>query len=401
MKRLTFIWVMNYVLLHVLLSSTHANQLSSQLDSPNVHSGKTPFGLFANDDKLWVVFVYADHVYITYSVDYGVNFSPVVQINQIPEEIYSKGENRPKLAIDDDNRIFVTWTKKTTGFYTGEIRFSRSLDNGKHFSEPITVHDNLGVMGHRFDNLNLNSDGVISIAWLDKRDKYQAKKEGRDYRGISVYYTWSDDHGESFQPEVRLANHSCECCRIASVTDQQDNLHLLWRHIFAGSVRDHALLSISAEHEVTRFARASIDNWQTDACPHHGPAITTDNEGRVYYSWFSQGTINSGIMFTQFDLERERLGTAVTVTNSMQASHPDIVMHNKDLIHVWKYFDGEHTHINGRSSQDSGQSWSTLVSLSKTRGGSDHPQIITTQDHAYLAWHTNDEGYRLIKIEVD
>ena len=116
MKRLTFIWVMNYVLLHVLLSSTHANQLSSQLDSPNVHSGKTPFGLFANDDKLWVVFVYADHVYITYSVDYGVNFSPVVQINQIPEEIYSKGENRPKLAIDDDNRIFVTWTKKTTGF---------------------------------------------------------------------------------------------------------------------------------------------------------------------------------------------------------------------------------------------------------------------------------------------
>lgn len=365
----------------------------------SVHTGSSPSAYFGQDERLWVVFVHEGHVYSSVSQDYGETFSSAVKVNQTPENIYSKGENRAKIVVDSENRIFVSWTKKTDGFYTGEIRFSRSIDEGMSFSPPVTVHQNLGVMGHRFDSLNINSQGIVSIAWLDKRDKFKAKQTSEKYKGISLYYAWSDDHGESFQQEVKLADHTCECCRIGSVTDAQDNLHLIWRHIYDDNIRDHALMSIDDQQQIMQFARASVDNWQTDACPHHGPDITTDNENRLYYSWFSQGTTNSGVMVGGYDQNNNEMMRVSVVDASAQASHPQILMHNGLLINVWKRFDGERTHIKARISRDDGKHWSTEKSLVSTQGASDHPLLIHTTEQAYLAWQTHDEGFRLIKVE--
>ena len=365
---------------------------------PSVHTGSAPSAYFAKDRRLWVAFVDQGHVYVSISEDLGKTFSRAVKVNKTSEKIYSKGENRAKILVDDEHRVFVSWTKKTDGFYTGEIRFSRSLDAGLSFSEPITVHENLGVMGHRFDSLNINSQGVVSIAWLDKRDKFKAKENGEQYKGISLYYAWSEDHGNSFHKEIKLADHTCECCRIASVTDQKDNLHLLWRHIFDDNIRDHALISINDRQQITGFTRASVDNWKTDACPHHGPAITTGDNDHLYYSWFSQGTNHSGIMFGGYNQQQKKSLDTVIVDGSAQASHPQILMHDQVLIHVWKRFDGDKTHINIRQSRDDGKHWTEVRSLASTQGASDHPALLHTDEHAYLAWQTKDEGLQLIKI---
>ncbi len=383
-----------------LFSMTTAANTNSTLPAyPSVHTGSAPSAYFDSQDRLWVAFVHEDHVYTSVSSDYGETFSSAVKVNPEPEKIYSKGENRAKIVIDKQNRIFVSWTKKTEGFYTGEIRFSRSLDDGLSFSSPITIHENLGVMGHRFDSLNINSQGVISVAWLDKRDKFKAKSLGEEYKGISLYYAWSEDHGKSFNKEVKIADHTCECCRIGSVTDQKDTLHLIWRHIYDDNIRDHALMSIDSQQQIMRFTRASVDNWQTDACPHHGPAITSDNENHLYYSWFSQGSTHSGVMVGGYDKNNNKVMAVSVVDDSAQASHPQILMHNGLLINAWKRFDGEQTHIKARYSDDAGQHWSRVTSLVTTQGASDHPLLIHNSEQAYLAWQTQDEGFRLIRID--
>jgi hypothetical protein len=158
-------------------------------------------------------------------------------------------------------------------------------------------------------------------------------------------------------------------------------------------------MSIDDQQQIMQFARASVDNWQTDACPHHGPDITTDNENRLYYSWFSQGTTNSGVMVGGYDQNNNEMMRVSVVDASAQASHPQILMHNGLLINVWKRFDGERTHIKARVSRDDGKHWSTEKSLVSSQGASDHPLLIHTTEQAYLAWQTHDEGFRLIKVE--
>ena len=44
-----------------------------------------------------------------------------------------------------DGRIFVSWTTPLEKRFTGHVRFSVSNDNGKHFSDPIIVNDNLNT----------------------------------------------------------------------------------------------------------------------------------------------------------------------------------------------------------------------------------------------------------------
>ena len=54
--------------------------------------------------------------------------------------------------------------------YTGDIRFSRSVDGGKSFSNPVTLHTDRQEITHRFDALSVNRDGRIFVAWIDKHN---------------------------------------------------------------------------------------------------------------------------------------------------------------------------------------------------------------------------------------
>jgi hypothetical protein len=53
------------------------------------------------------------------------------------------------------------------------------------------------------------------------------------YRGAAIYAAVSTDGGRSFAPEVRVADYSCECCRIALAADRDGAPIALWRHVFA------------------------------------------------------------------------------------------------------------------------------------------------------------------------
>ena len=235
-------------MLITLLISIFAAPLSAEacLDSSDIsiHCGSTPSASFDDNGVLWVAFVQDEFVYVSHSSDLGKSYSNPVAVNSIAEDAEHNGENRPKIIVDESGIIYVSWTLKTSPRFTGEIRFSRSIDNGNTFEETRTINDDGLFTGHRFESLFLSESGHLYLTWVDKRDLEASLKKEEPYVGAAVYYAVSDDQGRSFSKNYRVANHSCECCRIAIAPKGPENIAILWRQVFGEDVRDHANIGI-------------------------------------------------------------------------------------------------------------------------------------------------------------
>jgi hypothetical protein len=171
---------------------------------PGMHMSKDPgLGASAAFDahgRLWVVDAANGHVRLRHSDDLGKTLSAPLDVNAVAEPIYDSGENRPKIAFGPKGELYVSWSQPRAKPWTGFVRFARSLDDGAHFSTPITVHHDTAEITHRFDTLAVDSQGHVLLAWIDKRDLEAAKAKGQPYLGAAVYYSWSGDEGRTFVP---------------------------------------------------------------------------------------------------------------------------------------------------------------------------------------------------------
>lgn len=360
--------------------------------------GNTPSAAFDHHGRLWVAFEQEDRVYVASSDDLGRSFSDAVAVNALAEPIYAKGENRPKLAHGSKGELFVSWTRKLPGRFIGEIRFSRSLDNGKSFAAPLTVNDDGLQTSHRFDALYVTPSGKIFLSWLDKRDKVNDQAAGRDYHGAALYYAVSEDGGASFNSNIKVADHSCECCRIALEGYGQDKVAVMWRHIYDENTRDHALAILGTDGP-TMLTRATIDDWQIDACPHHGPDIALSADGKRYHmAWFSNGNLHKGLYYDRLAPGSDKPGKPISIDARSGASHPQVAVSKNAVFLLWKYFDGEVTELKLMRSTDNADSWSEPETVLATSGASDHPQLLQHRGDTYTGWHTGEEGYRLVPI---
>ncbi len=367
--------------------------------SVSIHCGGAPSATIDADGRLWAAFVQDQHVYVTHSDDLGESWSGPVAVNQEPEDAEHNGENRPKILIvdtdapDDAGVVLVSWTTRTSSRFTGEIRFSRSTDGGRHFEAPRTINDDGLFTGHRFDSLFLTESGRLYLTWIDKRDLEASRTAGEPYAGAAIYYATSDDSGASFSPNYRVSHNSCECCRIAIAPHGDDRVAILWRQIYDVSVRDHAIAVLGPEGEVRNVHRATVDDWQINACPHHGPAmVKAEAENKYHVSWFSAGSIHTGIHYGLADVEGET-GRIRKIDDTPGAGHPYLARHEGTLYLVWKGFNGTATQLRLITSMDEGVSWSEPVTLHETGEASDHPLLVTSGDGVYLAWSTDEFGY--------
>ncbi|WP_157960487.1 exo-alpha-sialidase [Marinimicrobium alkaliphilum] len=364
-----------------------------------VHCGRTPSTAFSPDGEPWAVYVVGEHVTISRSKNEGVSFEAPVQVNAIPEPIYTNGENRPKIAFGPAGEVYLSWSMVTEGRFNGDVRFTRSLDGGDQFEPPRTLNDDGLITSHRFDALHVNDEGKLFLTWLDKRDEVAARTAGKDYPGAALYYTVSTDRGDSFARNRKVADHSCECCRIATAPAPGGEVAVFWRHIFGEEleIRDHGFAILGREGVTLGTQRATRDHWVLDGCPHHGPALASADDDGYHLAWFTAGDVGSGIFYAHYDPDTGNKHQRRQVAGA-GASHPAIARAEGRLHLVWKQFDGERTQIRRIISTDGGASWQPEQVLASTAGGSDHPLLVTHEDNVWLSWHTQDEGLRLVAL---
>ena len=344
---------------------------------------------------LWAVHKVSGHLAVSRSDDHGRVWSNPVLVTDKPEPTDPGRDARPKIAVGPGGELYLTWTRPLAKPYTGEIRFTRSLDGGRTFSPPIVVHQDRQVITHRFDSLAVNARGQVFVAWIDKRDVVAAAAaKAPAYRGAAVYFAVSDDRGATFRGDHKLADHACECCRIALSVHDDGSLTAMWRHIFAPNVRDHALAQLFPDGRTGPMERVSFEDWRIDACPHHGPALTQDAHGGLHAVWFSAAPGQSGLTYGRIQGGKV---DALRRVGGETAAHADIQASGKHVFIAWKEFDGERTRLRAQRSDDGGQQWQTFE-LASTAGASDHPQVVLKRDGAEVFWNTQERPLSVTPI---
>lgn len=354
----------------------------------------SPSAAFDADGRLWLAAVKDGFLLVSRSDDKGKTFGTPVAINRVAENIAADGENRPKIVLGNNGAVYVSYTTSLDKPFTGNVRFARSLDGGRHFSDPITVNDNLNIITHRFEALAVNDKGQVFLAWLDKRDQAAAAKKGEKYTGAALYAAVSDDGGASFHPNFKLADHSCECCRVAMGMDRDGVPVVFWRQVFGQNVRDHALVRLDGKSQPVRV---SYGNWETDSCPHHGPSLSIATDGVYHLAWFDNAPARRGLFYARSADQGKTFSAPLAFGNlDAQPAHPFVLATGGTVVIAWKEFDGERSLVRAMRSADGGATWSAPRQLASTAGGSDHPLLIADKERVYLLWNTLREGVQFI-----
>jgi hypothetical protein len=361
---------------------------------------------YAPDGRLWVVGVdERRRLFVQASADDGRTWGARTLPPLGTEQPAAEGEQRPKIAFGPDgSTVVLAWTRPLARPYTGEIRMSRSEDGGRTFAAPFTVHRDRQQITHRFESIAFDARGRLHVLWIDKRDAEAARAAaaaaGRakaDWRGAAVWRVVSEDGGRSFSPDLRLADHSCECCRIALAPAPDGGLVAMWRHVFEGGERDHAFAAVGdAAAAPPALVRASRDRWAIDACPHHGPGLAPAEGGGYHAVWFGDRGGVAAVRYGRLGADGTPAGEAVALPDAA-AEHADVAAAGRRVVLVWRSFDGTATRLRAWVSDDGGARFA-LRELGRSPAPNDHPRLARRDDRVVVVWRTEPE-IRVVPID--
>jgi hypothetical protein len=328
--------------------------------------------------------------------------APVI-LNTQQDEIAADGESRPKMAFGPNGWAVVTYTQPLPKPYTGFVRMLRSADGGQTFSAPFTVHQDRQEITHRFESILFDAQGNLHTLWIDKRDM-PAKGAGPKYIGAAVYGNVSKDGGATFGPDYKLADHSCECCRIAMSNTPDGKVAAVWRHVFGEQTRDHAfavlpgassVASSSAQGQSKPPVRSTFDDWQINACPHHGPGLAAiTSQTGFHMVWFGirkqDGQDVPGVRYARLNANGEPLLSSVKALPDARAEHADVLAHKQRVVVVWRSSEGSTSTLKAWISENEGQSFSVKV-LGQTQGPNDHPRLVQRAEKMLVVWRDTKE----------
>jgi hypothetical protein len=302
----------------------------------------------------------------------------------------------PRLAVAPGGLLYVSWSsdkpKPEGTLFASDLRLSRSRDGGRSFGDPLRVNDDRPI-SHSFDGLAVGPDGTVLVTWIDGR-------EGR--KDPATWLARVVDEGSRVESVRKVGDDTCVCCRVDAAAGPDGTVALAWRQVFPGDVRD-MVLAVSRDGGRTFGdpALISADRWKINACPHRGGAVGLDGRGRVYVSWYTEGTdIRPDLRFAVSPDGRrfgppKRLHTAAT-------SIPDNARMAVDpagrAVVVWEESTAVRRRILLRYTVDGGRTLSPVHVLS-TAIKAYMPDVTLAPDGSFLvAWH--EEQFPLLKTVV-
>lgn len=350
----------------------------------------------APDGRLWVVGLNAQAQLFVQStpLDGALQWSEARILDTGSDPIAADGESRPKIVFGPNGWAVISYTMPLAKPYTGFIRMLRSSDGGQTFSAPFTVHQDRQEITHRFESVAFDGQGVLHTLWVDKRDQ-PPKGSAQKYAGAAIYRNESKDGGQTFGPDTKVADHSCECCRIGLARNPQGQLQATWRHVFDSSTRDHAFASVGAP--ANRITRSTHDDWQINACPHHGPGLASHAGGAQpgYHTvWFGIRKVNgqdqAAVRYARLNAQGEPLSETLRVLPDARAEHADVLADGHNVAVVWRSSEGAQTTLKAWLSTDGGQNF-TLKTLGQATGYNDHPRLAQSGARMVVVWRNTQE----------
>jgi hypothetical protein len=359
-------------------------------------SSATP--AFDRDGTLWLAWVAGGRVMVAHSLDLGRTFLSAVSVNAQPLRLDSGPDARPNIIIDSQGGVAVAYAVFKDDAYNGQGFLARSVDGVAAFSPPRPLTSD--PASQRFQALALDADGSLFAAWLDKRNGVAAKNAGQEYAGAALAFAWANEGGTIFSTARIAHDHACECCKLGVAFAARGRPVVLFRNIFEGSVRDHAITTFVDPLSPGPIYRVSVDDWQVNACPHQGPSLAISPSGRYHAAWFTDGRVRRGLYYARSANGGQGFSAPMPIgTPGARSSRPHAMALSGTVWLAWKEFDGKQTTANVIRSNDDGATWTAPHVLAGTESRSDHPLLVNDGQRAYVSWLTGAEGYRLFPLE--
>ncbi len=291
----------------------------------------------------------------------------------------------PAMALGIQDEVYLTWTtphpKADGKLFTSLLLMSRSLDGGKSFLEPIQVNDDEAVTGHSFDNLTVSPNGSIHMVWLDARE---GKKDP------STYSSFSQDQGQTLSPNLKIDDMACVCCRTHATVAQDGTVYLAWRKIYPGSIRETVVAS-STNNGATFSSPVIVgnDRWAFEGCPHRPATMGTDQQGRLFVAWYTEGPDDIPGVYIAHSDDRGKTFTPRRQLNLSKGTFPDhpqlAVDREGRLLAIWEEQSPVRREVVISYSLDRGLTFSPPQKLNTKK--SKHPAVaVNTHGEAVLAW---------------
>ncbi|MES2523655.1 MAG: sialidase family protein [Gemmatimonadota bacterium] len=314
----------------------------------------------------------------------SVDGRPPTEIRDALGAIEAHGEAPPKLVYERSGTLHALYVvaKVVPGrrFPTSALRHISSRDGGRTWTPPASVTDAAVFGSYNFHALHVSAEGVLYASWLDGRDGKSA-----------TYLTRSTDGGATWEANRRVApGEACPCCRTAIATATGGIVYIAWRTVMPGNIRD-IVVARSSDGGVT-FAppvRVHADDWVFEACPHAGPSMATDPDGRLHVTWWTGKDGNAGVFYAQSTDGATTFArpVALGVAAFSRASHVQLALGDSGRIAaVWD--DGTLTspEIVLRVSRDNGTSFGAPARLSDEGRAATYPMLVWSGSALTVAW---------------
>jgi hypothetical protein len=284
-------------------------------------------------------------IYSAVSRDAGRTFSAAVRVNSTAGDARTNGEQPPRVALVPQSGrgpdIVVLWPTRRDAVTL--LLTARSNDAGATFSRSSVVPDTNAAGNRGWHAVAAARDGSTFGLWLDHRRLAAARQPetsaghqhgGMDPQLSQLYFSMLDGRSNP----MALTGGVCYCCKTAIVMGREGEIHLAWRHVYPGNLRDMAFTSSrDGGRSFATPVRVSEDQWSVEGCPEDGPALAVDGNNRVHIVWTTVVTENSAPVKALFHAMTED-GRSFTRRNRLptvgQANHPQIAVSSDGSLSV-------------------------------------------------------------------
>jgi hypothetical protein len=309
------IFITNKIAAQQTLSDSRQSATAPRLSTN--HKGQPVVSWVERNDKNDVV-----GFYFATSVDGGETFAAKYSVPLITG-VSTHAEGMPKVAFKADGTIVAAYEARRPtpeSRFAGNIYYRMSTDDGLTWSAAQFVHtDTTAGQSRSFFDMTALPNGEIGISWLGERPSAEG---GRPVRFAQT------TPGKGFGTEMTAKEGACQCCRTNLFVDQQRQVHIFFRDILEGGIRDIGHVKSANGGAFQSVGVVYNDQWRIDGCPHTGPS-TAQLETALYTAWYTGAESGQGIKVSSGD------GHLLTYIDNTGAQHPQIASDGQSLALAW------------------------------------------------------------------
>jgi BNR repeat-like domain len=273
-----------------------------------------------------------------------------------------------------------------------DIRLSYSKDEGKTWARPLVPHHDKTRTQHGFVSMFEMPSGGLGLVWLDGRHQGRQPEDAE----MAMYFA-SFDRAWKQTAEVLANARVCECCT-TSVAVTDDGVVAAFRDRSEKEIRDIHVSRLE-DGKWTAAVPVHADNWEIDACPVNGPALSARGR-QVAAAWFTAKD-DKGQAWVAFSPDAGRTwGQPIRLDDETSLGHVDVeLLDDGSAVATWLEFTKDGREFRLRRVEPAGAR-SASINIAAGQGRvSGYPRMTRSGDDLLFAWTEGSEGEDAQKVK--